>query len=126
MLAISTDSLFKAGASLSGDFNQTIDYKDNLMIGWYGSFSIYKERWELDNPYFKASKVMIPLYLAHGAKDKTVGSYQTQKFYEQLKKVNPKLNHVLHIKENAEHDYVFWNSETDAVLKFFGKYCKEE
>lgn len=121
MIALHTDTLFKAGAALSGDYEQTRMLKDNLMNGYYGPFSKYKDRWEEDDPYFKASKIKIPLYLAAGGKDNVVPTEQTKIFYAQLKKVNKKLDHQLHIADSAGHNYEFWGKETEAVLNFFLK-----
>ena len=117
--------LFKAGAALSGDYNQLLDFKDNLMIGYYGIYSTFPERWKgEDNPYFNAAKIKCPIYLAHGKADKIVPVYQTIKFYEELTKINPQIGHKLKLVENAGHNYNFWNSEYDNVLNFFNESLK--
>ena len=124
MIALHTGTLFKAGAALSGDYEQTRMFTDNLMIGYYGPFSKYKDRWEDDDPYFKSSEIKIPLYLAHGGSDKVVPTEQTKIFYEQLKKVNKTLGHQLHIDDGAGHNYEFWGKETETVLSFFKERIK--
>lgn len=124
LLAIATDSLFRAGASLSGDFNQMLDTKDNLMKMWYGPHEQFPERWKTDNPSLEAHRVRIPLYLAHGADDNIVDPKQTQLFYTLLEKLNPGRGHKLHIRENAQHDYKFWGAESDSVLEFFTSRCR--
>ena len=45
LIALHTDSVFKGGAALSGDYDQTQMKNDNLMNGFYGSFEKFKERW---------------------------------------------------------------------------------
>lgn len=125
VIALNTDTLFKAGAALSGDYNQTTMYTDNLMIGYNGPFSKFKDRWETDNPYFSASKIKVNLYLAHGGKDKVVPTEQTKIFYDQLVKLNRNRTYKLHIAEDAEHNYAFWGGETGEVLKFFDACTKK-
>jgi dienelactone hydrolase len=115
--------LFKAGAALSGDYDQTQLPNDNLMKGFYGSYTDFKQRWEgEDNALLNASKVAVPLYLGHGLDDKIVPVEQTHLFYKELKRVNEKLSHVLHLAEQHGHNYAYWDSETGAVLDFFEKY----
>ena len=46
---------------------------------------------------------------------------QTIEFCDSLKKYKPNLQIQLHIDENAEHNYIYWNSEVDNVLNFFLK-----
>ena len=124
MVALHTDTLFNAGAALSGDYEPTRMLKDNLMNGYYGPFSKFKDRWEDDDPYFQASKIKIPFYLAAGGNDQVVPSEQTKIFYDQLQKVNKNLVNQLHIADTAGHNYGFWGSETMSVLNFFKKTAK--
>ena len=117
-----TSNLFKAGAALSGDYDQRLDTTDNLMKGVYGTYSKFKQRWEgEDNALINANKIKVPLYLGHGADDKIVPFVQTKQFCKKLSETNSSIKHVLHISENHGHDYTFWDSETDAVLRFFGE-----
>jgi S-formylglutathione hydrolase FrmB len=119
MIALHTGKLFKAGAALSGDYEQTRMPKDNLMKGYYGELDKFKERWQKDDPYLHAAEIKIPLYLAHGGSDKVVPTEQTKIFFKKLKEVSPALKHELHIADSAGHNYDFWGKETDEVLKFF-------
>ncbi|MFA4852641.1 MAG: prolyl oligopeptidase family serine peptidase, partial [Bacteroidales bacterium] len=59
-----------------------------------------------------------PIYLAHGMLDQVVPPEQTIMFYDSLKKYHPDLKIKLNMP-NARHDYLFWNSEVDNILKFF-------
>lgn len=121
LLALDCPEIFKKGAGLSGDYDQTQMPKDALMAGWYGSFSSYPHRWKgTDNPVCRAKELSIPLYLGHGKADKIVPVSQTLQFADSLKKHKPQLI-TYHINETAEHTYDYWNTEVDAVLEFFNK-----
>lgn len=121
MIALSTDSLFKAGAALSGDFDQTLQPNDNLMIGWYGPLAQFPDRWTgVDNPAKQASKLLVPLYLGHGRKDNIVPVQHSHALHQALQQTNPTLRTVLHIDPAAGHDYSYWNSEVQNVINFFG------
>ena len=123
VVATNTDTLFKAGAALSGDYNQLLDLNDNLMRGYYGEYAKFPERWKgNDNPFLNAAKIEIPLYLAHGKADNIVPVKQSVEFFKELQRVNPNLKHTLDLKENAGHNYNFWASEYDNILKFFEQY----
>ncbi len=120
IIAIKTGTLFKAAASLSGDFDQTIDTNDNLIKGYYGEYKDYRERWEMvDNPYYNADKIKISFYLAHGMKDRVVPYVQTERFYNKLKKIDANTKHVLRIDSIGGHDFNFWESNYEDVLGFF-------
>ncbi|MDX2303058.1 MAG: prolyl oligopeptidase family serine peptidase [Microscillaceae bacterium] len=119
LIALERSDLFKAGAALSGDFDQTQMPQDRLMIGFYGSYQQFPERWKgEDNPQMQIAKFQIPLYLGHGKQDKIVPPEQTLHFYEALKKAHPQLNLKLNMPD-AGHDYAYWDSELKAVLEFF-------
>ena len=119
LLALAMPKLFKAGAALSGDFDQTQMPTDNLMVGYYGTYHKFKQRWEgEDNPVKQASNWKIPLYLGHGKQDNVVPVNQTEMFYNALKKHHPTLKVKLNLV-NAAHDYAYWDSEVDNMLKFF-------
>ncbi|MBI5217789.1 MAG: prolyl oligopeptidase family serine peptidase [Bacteroidia bacterium] len=119
LLAVHTKNIFIAGAALSGDYDQSLLKTDNLMSGYYGPYNKFPERWEgEDNPCNNIDKISVPLYLAHGKKDKIVPCSQTELFFRELKKKKPELNCVISVSENAEHDYKFWDSKTDNILSF--------
>jgi hypothetical protein len=124
MVALHTDSLFRGGISLSGDFDQTLDLRDNLMRGYYGEYDQFKERWELDNPGKHASSIQIPLFIGHGNADKVVPVEQSLKFGSAILLLRAKQGNELHIGEKGEHNYEFWGSETPNVLKFIRKFSK--
>ncbi len=116
-----TDGIYRCGALLSGDYDQTLDSTDNLMRGYYGSLANFKERWEgRDNPGKHADKIHVPLYIAYGKNDKVVAPVQSASFFETLRASGKTVQ--MSSKENAGHDYLFWESETNPVLKFFNSH----
>lgn len=123
LIAENTGTLFLAGAALSGDYDQTAMTGDRLMTGYYGSYSQFKMRWEgPDNPALHSDKLKIPLYLAHGKQDPVVTCKQTIDFSNKIIAENPILGHHLALCDTCGHNYVFWNSQTEAVFQFFEKF----
>lgn len=119
LIALNSANIWRAGAALSGDFDQSTMPQDRLMTGYYGSFYQFKARWlGADNPQKQVDKFTTPLYLGHGTADKIVPASQTKSFYEALKKAQPDLKLVLHLPA-AAHDYNYWNSEVENMLNFF-------
>jgi pimeloyl-ACP methyl ester carboxylesterase len=115
--------LFKAAASLSGDFDQTTMQDDRLMTTGYGPYTQFPERWRtIDNPTFSIDSFHIPVYLGQGMKDQINPPDQPINFAKALRSAHPDLNIVLHTDPNADHDYNYWNSEVIPVLGFFEKY----
>ncbi|MEN3041479.1 MAG: alpha/beta fold hydrolase [Bacteroidia bacterium] len=114
------EDLFAAGAALSGDFDPHLDTRDPLLTGWYGRYS---RRWEeVDNPMRLAEKIRRPLFLAHGVADNIVPYQHSQRLYERLKQVNPKLPCVLHLDPKGKHDFTFWERYGKLALDFFEQY----
>ncbi|MEI6817172.1 MAG: prolyl oligopeptidase family serine peptidase [Bacteroidota bacterium] len=123
MTALRTDNLFKAGASLSGDFDQCQTPYDNVMGGFYGTYQDNKQLWETtDNPMHDAASLKVPMYLGHGINDPVVPSQQTITFHKRLQECNPKLTLILHLSETGVHDFNYWNSEVEPALNFFEKF----
>lgn len=120
LLSYNTKNIFKAGAALSGDYNQELMTDDNLMKGYYGTIKEFPSRWNgEDNPVKNVSNITIPLFLAHGMQDKVVPCIQTQLFFNKLHESNKLLGNKLVMKEGAGHDYVFWSSMYTEVFNFF-------
>jgi len=113
-----TGKLYSGAALLSGDYNQCLDTADNLMKGFYGSYTKYKSRWEgPDNPLLNLSKIKCPVYLGHGKNDKVVPFQQTLILFEKLKKAGSSV--IYSQKEGMGHDFNFWSGETGDLLLFF-------
>ncbi len=110
--------VFKAGASLSGDFDQSRTPNDYLMTSVYGSYDKNKTRWTHDdNLLFVADTIKQPIYLAHGDADKVVPFNQSTSFYTRLKKTNGKVK--IHFVNGAGHDFKFWSGEVMGIMDFF-------
>jgi len=119
LLCLDCPKIFKKGAGLSGDYDQTQMPHDNLMNGYYGPFTSYRDRWTgRDNIVYRFKELKIPIYLGHGKDDKVVPCQQTIQFADSLKKYKPQLV-TLHLDEKAGHMYSYWDSEVDNVLRFF-------
>ncbi len=117
-IAVATGRMFRAGAALSGDYDQTRMPDDRLMTGFYGPYARFSRRWEtVDNPTREIGELQVPMYLGHGMKDRVVPTAQTQAFFARLPPV-VRVASRLHIAD-AGHDYAYWDSEVDAILEFF-------
>jgi pimeloyl-ACP methyl ester carboxylesterase len=126
LVAENTDSLFLAGAALSGDYDQTRMPSDRLMTGYFGLYDQFKNRWEgADNPSLHTDKLKIPLYLAHGMRDAVVPCEQTIDFSGKIISEDPGKGHRLQLCDTCGHNYAFWNSQTGAVFTFFKKAGKK-
>ncbi len=121
MTVLENPGIFSGAAALSGDYMQEHMTHDNLMKAVYGSYEKFKDRWTgRDNPGSRASEWTIPLYLAHGSKDRVVPVSQSRLFYEQLrKKKTLKESIVFDEDPGAAHDYKFWEKGMHKSLHFF-------
>ena len=68
---------------------------------------------------YQIIRFKVPFYLGHGMLDKVCPSDQTIEFYDSLIKNHPDLEVTLHVDSLAGHNYKFWDSEVDNILKFF-------
>jgi putative tributyrin esterase len=120
MVSLQNPELFTAGASLSGDCDQTLLPDDPLYTEQYGPFTRFRDRWKkIDNPLTQISEWRMPLYLGHGKKDTVCPWSQTQIFCDEVRRRHPRLRIELHLVENAVHDFAYWDSELPAVFDFF-------
>ena len=117
-LALDNPTIFKAGASLSGDFNPSFFPNDNLYKGFFGNYEDFKNRWgENENPLFIIEQLKTPFYIGHGIKDKTVPVEHSRLFFEALG--DKQSNSIFHIDSTAVHNYAYWDSEINNVIHFF-------
>ncbi|MDR3237373.1 MAG: prolyl oligopeptidase family serine peptidase [Spirochaetia bacterium] len=122
LVSLQNPGLFKAGAALSGDFNQLAMPNDNLMAALYGNFSAFRERRRsTDTPFesAKEGKWSMPLYIGHGGKDHVVPFSQSLDFYKLLSEKYPDIKIVFHQASTQGHDFAYWGSELQAVFDFF-------
>lgn len=126
LIALDNPDIFKAAAVLSADFDHTFFPKSGYYIGFYGQYEKFKERWiQEDNLMYSIKQYAVPTYLGHGLKDNVSPANQTVMFYDSLRRYQPDLSCTLHIDSLAKHDYPYWNSEVDPMLRFFGKFKKQ-
>ncbi len=120
LISLRNPGLFKGGACLSGDFDQTAIPKDVITIRIYGPYEEHKDRWEtVDNPQSRITEWKMPVYLGHGQADTVTPYSQSYNFYHALKKAHPSVRVVLNAPEKAGHDWTYWSSEVLNVMNFF-------
>ncbi|TAL36559.1 MAG: alpha/beta hydrolase [Spirochaetes bacterium] len=120
LVSLQNLGLFRAGASLSGDCDQTLLPSEPLYTEQYGAFAQNGARWKaVDNPLTSIAEWRMPLYLGHGKKDAVCPYAQTEIFYNALRAHYPLLRTVLHLDAGAAHDFAYWDSELPAVFDFF-------
>jgi pimeloyl-ACP methyl ester carboxylesterase len=120
ILALDYPTLFSGAASLSGDFDPTLQKDDALMINSIGPFSQYSNLWRGDNNItLRAAEIKVPLFIGHGMADKVSPVKQSLLFVDTLRKKNPELIVKSSFPKSAGHNYTYWDSEVDNVLNFF-------
>lgn len=118
LLALDNTDVFDAIACLSGDYNMTMFPDDNLYRGYFGEFAEYKKRWEgEENPMSRISDLKSAIYIGHGKEDKIVPVVHSRSLRDTLTALN--ISNLYAEREGAKHDYQYWNSEVDTILKFF-------
>ena len=125
MLALEHPAIFKAAATLSGDFCPPLQKDDALMINSLGPYSKFPSRWEGDNNVIGRIKSFdVPIYIGHGLSDKVCPPLQSKNFEASIKKAKPNLDVVTNYPVKEGHNYKYWNSEVVPVLDFFLKHIK--
>lgn len=120
LLCLDRPEVFTKGASLSGDYNQATISDDNLLKLFFGSYSYSPQNWiGENNVVYNIDRFDVPFYIGHGLLDPVCKPEQSIEFYDSLKIHKPALEIVLHIDSTAKHDYYYWDSEVDNVLRFF-------
>lgn len=119
-LAMENQELFKAGASISGDFDQNSFSNDNLYRGFFGSNSEFPERYKgIENPLTQLIGLKLPYYFGHAMDDAIVTVRHTQRVEEYLHTLNNNSKCEFHYSKSGEHRYSYWNDELIKVLDFF-------
>lgn len=117
LIALATDTLFRAGIALSGDYDPRAMPADNLLRNTYGPYERFPSRWAgPDNPTARAAALRVPLYLGHGQRDRVVPWQQTQLYADSLRAARPTLPIVLHLAPTHRHDFTYWGSELAAAF----------
>ena len=119
-LAMENQELFKAGASLSGDFDQNSFPNDNLYRGFFGSNSEFPDRYKgIENPLTQLIGLKLPYYFGHAMDDAIVPVRHTQRVEEHLLTLNNNSKCEFHYSKSGGHSYAYWNEELLKVLDFF-------
>ena len=138
LLGLDHPGSFKAVASLSGDYDPTLNPSDNLMINCLGKYAEFSWRWKGSNNITnRISTVRIPCYIAHGTEDKVVPIEQARKLHEAFElaqsqadlarpanshKKLPKFQFVELV--GAGHSYLFWGDQGMRSIDFFEQVMK--
>lgn len=119
LLAYYMPETFKSIASLSGDFDITSMQDEYLYYAFLGHYKEFQSRWKKECFAYDVKNYKVATYIGHGKADKVSPVLQSIAMYDSIQKYHPKLKLVGNFPENAEHNYEYWNSETDNILKFF-------
>jgi S-formylglutathione hydrolase FrmB len=123
LLAYYMPEVFKAAASLSGDFDITSMQEEYLYYSFLGQYSDFPDRWKKECFAYDCKNYIVPTYIGHGQADNVSPCIQSQAMYDSIKKYHPDLKMVGNFPEYAGHNYDYWDSETDKILDFF-KCCR--
>jgi S-formylglutathione hydrolase FrmB len=113
-------NIFNAGASLSGDYDQSSFPTDNLYRGFFGAAST---TWSgSENPVAWIDTWSVPMYIAHGARDSVVSVAHMNRLRNLQVRQKPELNFTYHLDSTAGHNYKFWTPLTLQVLRYFNAF----
>lgn len=128
-LSLHKPDLLSGIGLLSGDYDQTLNPYDNLMIYLYGNYELFPKRWEgrdnLLREFLRKIKLtqrcfLPPLFVAHGMDDPVVSVVQSDTLVQVL------LQHGCSVQyrfiQGEKHNYHFWEGETPYVLNFILSY----
>lgn len=120
ILALDSPDIFDGAACLSGDYDMILKPLDNLYRGYFGDFEKNTERWGGDeNPASRLGNLQTHVYLSHGAEDNIVAPSHSLVLYEWIQQKSDSNLVDLNIQKGYGHNYTFWNSEVDNIMKFF-------
>lgn len=124
LLAYYMPEIFKAAASLSGDFDITSMQDEFLYYAFLGYYSDFPDRWKKECFAYDCENYRVPTYIGHGKADNVSPVTQSTAMFDSIKLHNPELKLIGNFPEYSGHNYDYWESETDAILNFF-KCCNE-
>ena len=120
ILAEENPAIFAAGASLSGDYDQSEFPKDLLYIGYFGR---NPENWSpKENPIATLENWQVPMYIGHGTVDSIVPVAHYHRLKALTDSVRPDLDFEYVLQQNQGHDYTYWAAEVDRMLRFFDRH----
>jgi len=138
LLGLDHSGSFKAVASLSGDYDPTLNPSDNLMINCMGKYAEFPWRWKGSNNITnRISTLRIPCFIAHGIEDKVVPVDQARKLHEAFELAQIQANLARPAGSNrkmpifkfvevtgAGHNYLFWSDQGVKAIEFFEQVMK--
>jgi dipeptidyl aminopeptidase/acylaminoacyl peptidase len=112
--------MFGAFASLSGDYDITLQPKEKTCTRIYGPYAKFPERWRRDNSKYLLSRLKgIPALLIHGKRDRVCPVKQTQLFARDMKRKGYDVTYIEDPK--LGHNWKLWAGYLGAVFGFFGE-----
>jgi predicted esterase len=115
--------LFNACALLSGDYAPERQPYDKVYIAALGPFQKFRKRWTDENHVStRIDSFLCAAYISHGANDGVISPSQSVYLHSLLRSRLNEANLQFALKKGAGHNYIFWGSETEAILKFFKKH----
>lgn len=118
IIAQENPNIFKAGSSLSGDYDQSAFPNDNLYRGYFGSDP---EKWSDDeNPVSFIKEWSVPMYVGHGEADSVVSFAHHNRLME-LRESSGVSGEGWLFKwdRNSGHNYDFWANEVETIIEYF-------
>jgi len=120
LLAQENPEIFVAGASLSGDYDQSAFPDDNLYRGYFGKDP---EKWDAkENPIATIDNWKVPMYIGHGEMDSVVSIQHAKHLQQMTDGFVPHLRFEYSFVPTAGHDYLYWSAEVGNILRFFERY----
>ena len=117
--ALYLPKIFNAVASLSGDYDLTDTQNMSFYSLYLGDYYRFKNRWKQECFASYIKKYKTPTYFAHSVNDNVVSYKQSYNCVSALEQAHPKIQFDFHLSPVGGHDYIFWESETNNILKFF-------
>lgn len=119
LMAYYKPDIFRNAASLSGDFDITKMQDEYLYYSFIGHYTDFPDRWKKECFAYDCKNYTVPTYIGHGKVDHVSPVIQSIMMYDSIKAHHPALKLKGNFPEFADHNYDYWESETNAVLDFF-------
>lgn len=117
LIAEEHPEIFVAGASLSGDYDQSAFPDDNLYRGYFGTDS---SQWNpSENPIASIANWKVPMFIGHGSEDAIVAPEHMFHLRDLVKAQPREMHFTFSLTNGAGHDYTYWASQVELILRFF-------
>ncbi|MDR2835455.1 MAG: prolyl oligopeptidase family serine peptidase [Bacteroidales bacterium] len=121
MLAYHLPEIFKAVATISGEFDITSRPDYYLYYAYLGQLENFPERWKKECFAFDCEHYLVPTYIGHGENDNTAPVQNSLDMYDSLRFYHSDIKFILNIVPNASHNYKYWKTETKNIITFFNE-----